>query len=218
MIGNILGRSQEMVNQMQVVLVLAGLAAMFMGCSGQEFRQTEFLSDYSRIEAVSSSTMRYMAPGGTIAKYSIFIVDPVVVQLSDPAAGQSLDPKDIQHLQQFFYAELCKRLSQRYSIVTQPGFGIARIRIAITNLKPSDPGLRTVPPMKMAGLGLGAVSAEMEMLDSQTGEQIAAVIESSEGNPFGSDGSSKWGDVEAIMTQWGNRIVDRIQEAHGITK
>ncbi len=55
---------------------------------------------------------------------------------------------------------------------------------------------------------------EAELLDSQTGAQIAAVVETQSGNRLSLDGVSKWGDTEAVMKDWAKRFRKRLDETH----
>ena len=76
------------------------------------------------------------------------------------------------------------------------------IRIALTNVERSAP------------FKLGSVSMEVELLDTQTSEQIAALIESQEkGVPF--YGYKPWSGAKAVMDDWAQRFYNRLEEAHG---
>jgi len=179
------------------------------------------LSTYQNLEPQSSTFMRYLADDATLKKYSMFIVDPVAVRFYDEEDAKDLKPEDIQHLQQFMYAELTKDLSEGgFKLTNKPGPGVARIRIALTNLKESTPALNVLPQSKLTGLGLGQAAAEFEMVDSLTGKQIAAAIESQQGSraPWALSGLSSWGNAESIMKDWAERITKRLQEAHGMAK
>ena len=108
-----------------------------------------------------------------------------------------------------------EQLSADYKVVYRPGPGIARIRHALTDLQKSNPALNTVPQTKLAGLGLGAASMEGEVLDSETGEAIAAVVQSQSGSRLSLDGMSDWGDVKAIIDGWAKEFKGRFDAAHG---
>jgi hypothetical protein len=185
------------------------------GCAKSP-QKTGFLSNYSNLEPVSSTSMRYIAPDNALGKYSSFIVDPVTTHLYDEKEAAKIADKDVQHLQQYMYEAVRKALGTRYQLVHEPGPGVARLRIAITNLKASSPVLNAIPQTKMSGIGLGQASAEAELVDSQTGAQLAAAIESSQGSRLSLSGLSKWGDVEAVMNDWAKRLAKRIDEAHGV--
>jgi hypothetical protein len=160
--------------------------------------------------------MRYIGP--QVGQYSKFILDPITVKLYDKETAEKVKPEDVAHLQEFLYTQILKDKPEQYQIVSTPGPGVARMRIAITNLEKSNPALNVLPQTKLTGAGLGQASAEFELLDSQTDAQLAAGIDSQTGSRFSLSGLSAWGDVEAVMKDWAKRIWVRVDEAHGIQK
>jgi hypothetical protein len=196
-----------------LMAVVVGLAVMLGGCA-QKAQETGFLSSYANLEPVSDNLMRYIGPN--VGQYSKFIIDPITVKFYDKETAEKVKPEDVKHLEEFLYAEILKDKPDRYQIVSEPGPGVARIRIAITNLKKSEPALNVLPQTKLTGIGLGQASVEMEGVDSVTGQQLAAAITSETGSRFSFSGLSAWGDVEAVMKDWAKRIWKRIDEAHGI--
>jgi hypothetical protein len=195
-------------------IVLTVLAAMLLtiGCASKP-QQTGFLSSYSNLEPNGPNGMRYLGP--KLGQYSKFILDPVTVKFYDPESEGKISQEDIDHLKSFFHDQLQQDLSVSYTLVTEPGPGVARLRVAITDLKPGTPALNVLPQTKLTGLGLGAASAEAELVDSVTGEQLAAGIDSQTGSRLSFSGLSKWGDAEAVMKDWSKKIVAKIDAAHG---
>jgi len=193
------------------IAAILGLALLAAGCA-QTPQQTGFLSTYANLQSVSSTRLNYIGPD--VGNYSKFILDPVQTTFYDNEGTQDIAPEDIDHLKQYMYEAIVKAMSDKYTLVSDPGPGVARIRIAITNLKASTPALNIIPQTKMTGLGLGQASVEAELVDSQTGQQLAAVIDSETGSRFSFSGLSKWGDVEAVMNDWAARWVSRLDEIH----
>ena len=61
---------------------------------------------------------------------------------------------------------------------------------------------------------MGSVSMETELLDSISGEQIVALMESQKkGVPF--YGYEPWSGAKAVMDDWARRFYNRLEEAHG---
>lgn len=195
------------------LVIIVGIAVMLGGCA-KKVQETGFLSTYKNLEPVSDNTMRYIGP--QVGQYSKFIIDPITVKLYDAETAKKVTPEDISHLEQFFYSEILKQKPERYEIVSQPGPGVAKLRIALTNLEKSNPALNVLPQTKLTGAGLGQASVEMEAVDSLTDAQLAAAIISETGSRFSFSGLSKWGDVEAVMKDWAKRLWMRVDEAHGI--
>jgi hypothetical protein len=185
-----------------LTLLAAGLTVAVAGCkSSSPSPPTGFLSDYSGLEPISATSRRYVNPRYDLSKYSSFIVDPVEVRFKDRAAVGSWD--EVEKLRAYMRRALIDVLEPRYTaIATKPGPGRARVRIALTNVERAAP------------LKMGGVSMEAELLDSQTGEQIAAVIESRQkGVPF--YGYDPWSGAKAVMDGWAKRFYNRLEEARG---
>jgi len=200
-------------NKTNLLTVLAiALMAVQCGCSAKLGRQTGFLSDYSKLDRQSDVSYRYI--GSNLGVYSQFIVDPVKVHFHSSSKGGKLSAEDITDLQNYMHAAIVSAISDRYSIVYRPGPGVARIRVALTDLKKSKIVQNIWPGSKLAGTGLGGASLEAELVDSQNGTQIGAVVESQLGERLSLDGLSTWGDVKAIMDGWAKRLRERLDEAH----
>ncbi len=53
------------------------------------------------------------------------------------------------------------------------------------------------------------------MIDSQTGRQIGAIVESQLGERLSMAGITTWGDAKQIMDNWAKRLRKRLDEAQG---
>lgn len=181
--------------------------AMLAGCGSpplsEEMTVTGFLSDYSGLESISDTSYRYVNPKYDLGNYGSFIVDPVEIIFNEQAKAKVKSWDDLEKLRAYMYRAFIDALEPRYNAVaTRPGPGVARIRIALTNVERSAP------------FKLGSVSMEVELLDTQTSEQIAALIESQEkGVPF--YGYEPWSGAKAVMDDWAQRFYNRLEEAHG---
>jgi predicted component of type VI protein secretion system len=189
---------------------------LLVGCSASKPKKSGFLSSYKNLEPVDSTRMRYIGP--KVNGYSTFIIDPVEMRLYNRDNAKKSTSKDREHLANHLEKALQKEVGAKYKLTTTPGPDVARLRVAVTDLKPSTPALNVLPQTKLTGMGLGEASAEVELVDSQTGEQLAAAVDSETGSRFSLSGLSKWGDVEAVMDDWAKRIRMRIDEAHGAAK
>jgi len=200
----------------QLFPTVTGICILLCSCAARRAQETGFLSDYSKLKAQSNVSARYLAPGNIAARYSKFIIDPVEIYLhAGSKAKGKLKDEDIADLKNYMHEALVKAIEDRYEIVYRPGPGVARVRVAITDLKRSRIVQNIWPVSKAIGTGLGGASLEAEIIDSVTGEQIGAVVESQLGNRLSLDGLSTWGDVKAIMDGWAKRFRTRLDEAHG---
>src|ERR1700721_399214 len=117
-----------------------GFIAIISGCAPAP-QQSGFLSNYGNLEPVDSTTLRYIDTR-ELGHYSAFIVDPVTVKFYNQDDAKDLNPEDVAHLQQFYYAAVTKDLTDAgIKLAYEPGPGIARIGLAITNLRAGTPAL-----------------------------------------------------------------------------
>ncbi|MHC4573397.1 MAG: DUF3313 domain-containing protein [Planctomycetota bacterium] len=205
-----------------VLMMLAiGMMALQCGCGPKAPQTVGFLSDYSRLEADSSSSLRYVNERA-LAKYSSFIVDRVDVHFHSGAKAiearteGKLTQQDIRDLTNYFHSAIVKTLTEGgYKVVYRPGPGVARIRAAITDIEKTNVALAAIPQTHLVGAGIGGASMEVEMVDSVTGEQIGAVVESRAGSRIPFTGLSDWGGAKAAMDEWAKRVRQRLDKAHG---
>jgi hypothetical protein len=160
-------------------LVLIGSLALISGC-WDSASNTGYLSDYSKLnevsgfEKVEGSTFRYTDSSVTKGEYKGFIVDPVIIQLqveSKAAVAQSkgkLKQKDVNDLVNYLYSAIIDAVNESgYKIVYQAGAGVARVRVAITDLRKTNIVFAAVPTARITtGIGTGGAAIESEMIDS----------------------------------------------------
>ena len=181
-----------------------------------EPEQTGFLSDYSKLERDTDNQWLY-APAKTAA-YSKFHIEPVSI-LMDPAGEAKFTTEEIAELQQHFVTKMTEALTKDngYEVVSGPGPGVATFRLAITEIDASIAALNITIYTKVSGAGLGGIAAEGEIVDSVTGEQLAAAIRWGSGSRVLRAGLSKLGDAKLVIDGWAKDIRNRIDQAHAHT-
>jgi hypothetical protein len=136
----------------------------------------------------------------------------------------------MKELSDKFNQAVVAAFKDKYPIVTEPGPDVARIRIAITNVKASKPGVSAVTSIVPIGLGIslikkgatdswtgsGATGAEMMLLDSTTNDVIIMAVDEQTA-AFGAR-FSKWGSAEEAFKFWSERIVAFIDNVKGIKR
>ena len=179
-----------------------------------------FLGDYSQLERdpLLDNSLAYTNRSKDLKQYTKFILEPVVVHFAPDAAGTAIDPGDMKMLADYWRDEAVKALSRHYTVVTEPGPGVLRIRAAITGIKKNVP-LASVRSVRSApDIGLGGASMEAEALDARTGERVTAVVDSRSGSALGITGPRQtYDDAKEIMRLWVERFVARLDIIHGRT-
>ncbi|OKY74631.1 MAG: hypothetical protein BM485_12340 [Desulfobulbaceae bacterium DB1] len=204
-------------------VLLAGCAASGM----KSVKQSGFLGDYSQLRPGGDdrAALLYIKPGATLKPYNKLMFERILVLLSDNADYQAIDPTILKELTDYYQNALIEAVRSGYEIVDQPGPDVLRVRIAITDIKPSKPvanALSTINPVGLAvagatkavsddNLGTGEAGTEFELLDSTTGERLAAAVDRRQGGKAVFRG--KWDDTRAAFDFWAKRFRQRLDEA-----
>ncbi len=187
---------------------IVALMPALCGCASKpKLTHTGFLSDYSRLEPVNDSRMRYQSQ--RIADYNDFIVDPIRVTV--PA--DKLSDSDCDEVRSYFRDKVIESLRQTgHRVVNTPGPGVARIRIALTDVAASTWWQKVHPVSRAVGAGTGGAAMEAEIIDSQTKEQLGAVVQAGTGNQFDMTAFSTVADIKSAIDGWVQHFSDRLKE------
>lgn len=193
---------------------------VFTGCAGPVSKpeQADFLSDYSRMELREDGRINYADE--SVANYDSFIIDPIVILFEQDPTNPTFTEEELGSLKQYMIDRLTEELTvdDGYSVVTDPGPGIARYRFGFTEVNETIGALNISIYTKVSGLGLGGLSLEGEMVDSVTGEQIAAMVRWGSGSRIARAGFTKTGDAKLMINRWSNEFRETIDSLHGIEK
>lgn len=167
---------------------------------------------------VDEHSLRWMRPGYDFKKYNKVMVDYVVFALAPDAEYKGINGDEMKQLADAASLALVNALKEKHEVVSEPGPDVVRIKFAITDLKPSRPGMSVITSVVPVGLGIslikkgagggwtggGLTKGEVMFLDSTTNEVIAAGY----GDYSASFGEryTKWGSVEDAFTKWGHQI------------
>ena len=201
-----------------LIAIMAGILAGICGCVGSA-QKTDYLSDYSKLEAVSKSNYRY-SDDSVNSNYKGFILDPVVVHFmpdSKAAVAENegkLTKQDINDLTNYFGSAIIDAIKDSgYKLVYRTGAGIARIRVAITDLRKTNIIFAAVPTARITtGIGVGGAGIESEIVDSVSGKQIAACVVTKDGSRIPFTGLSDWGGAQYAMDSWVSKFRKQLAE------
>ncbi|OPY90264.1 MAG: hypothetical protein A4E72_00744 [Syntrophus sp. PtaU1.Bin208] len=172
--------------------------------------------------------LRWVKDGLDLGKYNRFMVDSVIFYLADESEYKGIDPQVLKDLADNFNKELVAAFKDKYTIVADPGPDVARIKIAITNIKRSKPGVSAVTSIIPVGIvistvkrgatggwaGSGETCAELIMVDSETNEPLVMAVDQQQA-AFASR-FSNYGSAEDAFKFWSERIVKVLDDAKGI--
>lgn len=199
-----------MKSKMMLVMVMVSLLVL-SGCGPAKQVNTGFLSDYSKLQKESDSVARYVN-NQKLGNYSAFIVDHVEVHFHAGTKGQGkLSQQEISDLTNYMHAAVVQAIKDSgKEIAYYPAPKTARIRIALTDIKKSD-AISILPQASLIGAGIGGASAEAELLDSITGEQIVASVQSKKGSQIPFSALGDWTASKQVMDKWAGNIGERLQ-------
>lgn len=166
--------------------------------------------------------LRYINPNARWTEYKKVIITPVTFWGGDDTTVSKADQLALSN---YFTLALTKALSQKFQIVDQPGPGVMEVAVAILDIGKATPVLRTVSMIipqarALATLGytatgtyafVGSAQAEGKVVDSMTGEVLAAGVDKRVGGGSITT-AAQWrmGDAQNAMTAWSEWLADRL--------
>jgi hypothetical protein len=197
--------------------------------SPSEPEKSGFLGDYSQLRegGEDEAQLVYLNPDTPWSSYDAVLIDSVTLW-RDPDT-EELPAEEAQTLTDALYAALHEQLGQDYRIADEPGSGVIRLRVAITEVKGASVVTNTVtsviPQFRLlttlggmaAGTAklVGTAGIEAELTDSVSGERLAAAVDERWGTKAVRGGIGKWSDAKLAFDYWAQRIRERLAALRG---
>ncbi|MCP4687325.1 MAG: DUF3313 domain-containing protein, partial [Desulfobacterales bacterium] len=194
------------------ILCIAFLALVFAtGCATHKSAEkySGFLEDYTKLEPLEdgSGAERYQKTDVDLSKYDKLLVDRILIWFKEDSEYKGIDPTELKGLTDYFYEAIRKEFGDE-EFATEPGPDVLRLRIAVTEIVPTKPGVSVLifctPYAWVADFAdnqtkgssyVGAAGVEMEVLDSMTSERLAAYVETKIGDKYKFDFEKKLGEA-----------------------
>lgn len=207
---------------LKILYVIVAAAAMVACASTPTAPEPEqysgFLSDYSRLQEATAAdgvpVMRWISPKLTAETYNKVMIDPVQFH-PEPQPSEQVNTEVLAQIRDYFDTVLRERMSENYTLVDQPGPGVVRLRPAITGVVTSREALKAYQYLPIGLIFTAAreatgtrpeqvvVAVEAELLDSQTGEQLGAVVRTGTGESLkGSSDQLTLSNVQPVLDHW----------------
>jgi Protein of unknown function (DUF3313) len=189
-----------------------------------------FLGYYGRLQpgGKGQALYRYVNPSTNWSQYNAIIIDPISFWDSDDS---SVSQQDQQFLCDYFYNQLRQDMVKYFSVVDEPGPGVMRLQVAITNAQAATPVLRTasvvIPQARLLNkvtqlatgkfAFVGSARAEGKLTDAQTGEVLGEWLDQQVGgNNVKTAATWEWQDSERVMNNWSERLAKGLNaQVHG---
>lgn len=187
--------------------------------SGQETK-SGFLGDYSKLhqhpDPRREGAMVYAKPGLSLKAYKAVYIAYPHVQLASSDRQQTVDPRDLTELADYFHDKLVGAIEDTYELADEPGPGVLVVRSCIVDVNPISrvAGVAGKLALKVVNLDVGGASIEAELVDGDSGEQLAALVESKKADrvEVGMQGAKKWGHAKAAFKDWAELLDERLGE------
>ena len=213
--------------------VAGALTFMLAGCAsyqgGKQAVRSGFLEDYPPFEKGREGVDQvWLKPDVDWKAYDKLMLDEVVFFFSDQSEYKGLTADELKELSEAYHKAFFDAMQDGYELVSEPAPGVLRMRTAITGLEKSSPVANTFSTVIPVGLGInlikkgatgenlsvGNVSCEAEILDAETTDRLAAVVDFRPGEKL--EGFSGLGPAKAAFEFWAKRVRTRLDELRGI--
>lgn len=173
----------------RIALLTAATSPLLLtACANQAVTKSGFLTDYDKLAAsqkdAKALTYSRAAPPNAAAARRVVVIEPVQMRLPASQAAD-LAPELLVQARADYRGALERAFAKKYLVVTQmPAEGALQVRAAITGIKPSNPTLNAATFLLLGPVSNGGVSTEAEVVDSATGERVAAQATYTNGHLF----------------------------------
>ena len=152
-----------------------------------------------------------------LGQYERIIVEPAVLRLHKDSRGVHIDPAMLNELAQYAHDSLVTALQDRYPVADQPGQGVLRFRVAITDVYPSDVFVQDQShTAQVANSSAGGGTIEGEAVDSVSGDRVFGIIGTIKGSRWDAvrEQGDDWKQTKssiAAMARFVRELMDRAQ-------
>jgi len=195
--------------------------------AGQEF--SGFLKDYASLKPnpnLDGNALTFAAADAkqNLRSYFAIIVDPVEVYIATDADASKISEDSRVALTNYFQHALISAVSDAFPVVGEPSPLTLRLRAALVGVDvggqvaagdaPAD-----AKPFERA-LNIGKVGVEMELVDSKTGERIAAMVDRTNLGAGAEIGAANFSRVQKFAAareafdEWASRVRAFLDSEH----
>jgi hypothetical protein len=195
--------------------------------AGQEF--AGFLKDYASLKPnpnIEGDALTFAAGDAkqNLRSYFAIIVDPVEVYIATDADAGKVSEESRVALTTYFQHALVQAVSDAFPVVESPGPLTLRLRSALVGVDvggqvASGDAPADAKPFERA-LNIGKVGVEMELVDSKTGERIAAMVDRTSLGAGAEVGAANFSRVQKFAAareafdEWASRVRTFLDSEH----
>jgi len=221
-----------------IVRIFSSIALLCLlgACATHQAKKTEtagFLGDYSQLKEgdKEEALLVYINPQADIKSYTSILMDPIRIYASKEHTMMNVSSEQQTKILNYANAAIREKLETDYTFVEEPGPGVMRLRIALTEAEGSRVVLDTVSTVIPIGLAIsgiqklatgscsfvGSAGVEAEVQDSLTNERLMAGVDRRIGGKITGkvDKFNQWRTVKNSIDYWAERLQMRLAEQRG---
>jgi hypothetical protein len=195
------------------------------------YEDTRFLNDYSMLQESGGSDpyLWYRNPDADFKNYDKVLLEAPTIWRPEESPLGEINDEDAKLLCKYLYLNVKKQLNEKYELAREPGPGVIRLQLAITEgsdwTEETDMMAMTVPvgiPIAASRqlrdetvAFVNAASLEGKFTDSETGELLFAAVDRWVDAKSVDGYYSSWSDVKEAYWYWAQQIRTKIDEMRG---
>jgi hypothetical protein len=144
-----------------------------------------------------------------VRNYHAILIDPV--SIPESSAGDSLSAEQRTALAARLDAALAKACAPFRPVTDRPGEGVLRLKATVSSVRVSKPALNALTTLLIfVPVDMGGAGVEFELIDSVSGQRLAAYVSDHGGSPFQVISAlRKTGHAEAVFHCLSREFLDR---------
>ena len=198
--------------------------------AGQEF--SGFLKDYSALKPnpnLEGNALTYVSTDAqkNLRSYFAIVVDPIEVYVATDVDEAKISEAARKAITTYFAHALTLAVTDAFPVVEASGPLTLRLRAALVGVDvggtvPAGDLPADIGPFERA-LNIGKLGVEMELVDSETGERIAAMVDRTNlgaGAEVGAEyfpRHQRFGVAREAFDEWASRVRQFLDSAHTLT-
>jgi hypothetical protein len=165
-----------------------------------------FLADYRKLRPnpAAKNQLTWFKPGIDLREYDQLMIDPVEVHLNPDSEAGAIGEATLQKAADAFRDIMIETIEPYYTVVTEPGPHVLRVRAALTDVQPAGRDVQ-----------VGTAALEAELLDPDTGARLAAVVDRISSGGSGARPPKEWRSVEGAYREWARRLLEFMDSHRG---
>ncbi|MCP4256727.1 MAG: DUF3313 domain-containing protein [Planctomycetes bacterium] len=210
-------------NLFYLCIIIIGITSLLsLGCvqSTQTVTTSGFLKDYSQLEPWDGDkdVMVYQKPDVNWKQYKRLMIDPIEVAYHPDTKSSKVTSEELVKLKDYFHEKLVKAVDDGYPVTNTPAPDVLRIRVAITDVKPTNTAVNVVSSAAIfVPVSMGGAAIEAEFIDSVTKERLYACAEQRVGVPVNMiEGMGKFSHTKPSFKYWAKELRKWLDEVNEV--